>query len=104
MRFDTPIYFQRITQGEYDETTGNYAPDKIAEEKRFAAITDSSAETIKLVYGDLKQGALTIRLQGHYTKPFDCIRIGDGKKAKKYCASMSRQLRTKHVFVVSEVQ
>ena len=27
MRYDTPIYFQKVTQGEYDPTTGDYGED-----------------------------------------------------------------------------
>ena len=28
MRYDTPIYFQKITQGAYNPDTGNYGPDR----------------------------------------------------------------------------
>lgn len=100
MRFDTPIYFQTITPGEYDAETGNYAPDTIAETKRYASVTDSGTEMLKLVYGGLKQGSLTIRMQQPYKSPFEQIRIGD----KLYRVDMSRRLYTKQTFVVSEVQ
>lgn len=42
----------------------------------------------------------TVRLQMHYKKTFDRIRIGD----TLYKVDFERKLRTKHVFVVSEVQ
>lgn len=100
MRFDTPIYFERIQAGEYDASTGNYGEDTKTEEERLAAVTDSSTETMTLVYGSLKQGSKTIRLQNHYTKPFDSIRIGE----KHYRVDRERKLRVKHIFVVSEVQ
>lgn len=100
MRFNTPIYFQSVEQGEYNRDTGNYEPDTVTEEKRFASVTDSKTETLKLIYGDIKQGCLTVRLQNIYRKPFDKIRIGD----KLYRVDFSRTLRTKHIFVVSEVQ
>lgn len=32
MRYDTPIYFQKLTPGEYDPTTGNYGEDAISED------------------------------------------------------------------------
>ena len=32
MRYDTPIYFQKLTPGEYDPTTGNYGEDMISED------------------------------------------------------------------------
>ena len=100
MRFDTPIYFQSITPGEYDTSTGNYGEDTISEVMCRASVTDSTTATLTLVYGGLKQGSLTIRLQNHYNKPFDRIRIGD----KCYKVDAERRLRIKHTFVVSEVQ
>lgn len=104
MRFDTPIYFQRFTAGEYDPNTGDYGESKPNEEKRYASITNTGVATLNLVYGEIKQGSLTIRLQNHYNTPFDRIRIGDGENAKFYRVDMSRPLRVKHAFVVSEVQ
>lgn len=100
MRYDTPIYFQTLQQGEYDPETGNYAEDTVTEEKVFASVTDSRAETLKLVYGEIKQGCYTVRLQNIYKRPFDRIRIGE----KAYKVDFSRKLRLKHIFVVSEVQ
>lgn len=100
MRFDTPIYFQRIVPGEYDASTGDYGEDVTKEVQRWASVTSSGAETLNLVYGELKQGSLTIRLQSHYTEPFDQIRIGE----KVYRVDMTRKLRSKQTFVVSEVQ
>ena len=100
MRYDTPIFFQSVTQGEYDSSTGNYGSDDVSEEQLFAAVTDSSTKTMQMVYGGFKQGCLTIRLQNIYRKPFDRIRVGD----KLYREDFSRKLRTKHIFVVSEVK
>lgn len=100
MRFDTPIYFQSITPGAYDPETGNYAADTVTEVKRYASVTCPGIDTLNLVYGELKQGAFTIRLQNHYSTPFDRIRIGE----KVYRADWSRSLRVKNTFVVSEVQ
>lgn len=95
MRYDTPIYFQRITST-YNADTGNY-DDVIAEEKRWASVTDTGTDTLKLVYGELKQGSSTIRLQRPYPLSFDNIRIGD----KTFKADFSRHNKA---FVVSEVQ
>lgn len=100
MRFDTPIYFQTVKEGEYDPDTGNYAEDTVTEDKVFASVTDSRAETLNLVYGEIKQGCFTVRLQNIYRKPFDRIRIGE----KLYRVDYYRKLRLKHIFVVSEVQ
>lgn len=100
MRFDTPIYFERIKHGDYDTFTGNYGEDVKTEEVRYAAVTDTGTETMTLVYGALKQGSKTIRLQNHYTESFDAIRIGN----KRYRVDRERRLRAKHIFIVSEVQ
>ena len=99
MRFDTPVYFQRITS-DYDASTGNYGVSLLTEEMRRASVTDSGAQTLLLVYGELKQGSLTIRLQRPYDAAFDRIRIGN----KFYHVDFKRVLRLKQTFVVSEVQ
>lgn len=100
MRYDTPVYFQKITSGEYDPKTGNYADDAIEETMRYASIMDTGTVMLKLVYDGPKQGSLTIQIQNHYTESFDRIRVGE----KVYNVDFSRKLRMKHTFVVSEVQ
>ena len=100
MRCDTPVYFQAVKKGEYDPDTGNYAEDTVTEDKVFASVTNSTTETLNLVYGSIKQGSYTVRLQNIYKKPFDRIRIGE----KTYKVDFSRELKLKHTFVVSEVQ
>jgi hypothetical protein len=97
MRYDTPVFFQKMQPGEYDPKSGNYAEDHPIETRRDASVTDSGVNTMNLVYGSLKQGSLTIRLQRPYNEPFDKIRIGE----KQYRADFSRGQK---VFVVSEVQ
>lgn len=100
MRFDTPIFFRRKVKGPYDPTTGNYGPATTEEVVRYASVTNTGTETLNIVYGELKQGSLTVILQMPYTDPFERIRIGD----KYYRVDRERRLRTKHTFVVSEVQ
>lgn len=98
MRYDTPVYFQKITPGAYDPETGNYGPGSVVEEKRMASVTSTGMETMNLIYGQIRQDSLTIRLQNHYEKPFDRIRVGD----KVYRVDRARPLRLKYNFVVSE--
>lgn len=100
MRFDTPVYFQTIKAGEYDPTTGNRSEKTITEVERYASVTDTGDDTLNLIYGQIKQGAKTIRLQNHYEQSFDRIRIGK----KTYRVDKARRLRVKHIFIVSEVQ
>ena len=100
MRYDTPVYFQRITPGEYDPDTGNYADDIVEETLRYASVMNTGEDTLRLVYDGPKQGSLTIQIQNHYTEPFDRIKV----RNTLYNVDYSRELRTKQVFVVSEVQ
>lgn len=100
MRYDTPVYFQKIAPGEYDVSTGNYSEGPIEESLRYASVMDTTETTMRIVYGELKQGSLTIQIQNHYTEPFDRIRVG----GKVYSVDFSRKLRVKHTFIVSEVQ
>lgn len=100
MRYDTPVYFQKIVSGKYNSVTGDYGKDTVTEEKRYADVTDAGTDTLNLVYGGLKQGVRVIRLQRKYEGSFSRIRIGD----KTYRADFSRNLRSKQTFIVSEVQ
>lgn len=100
MRFDTPVFFQTMETGAYNPETGDYAPDTTIEEKRYASVTNTGTDTLNLVYGEIKQNSLVIRLQTPVFDPFDRIRIGD----KVYRVDMSRKLRNFQTFVVSEVQ
>lgn len=97
MRYDTPVYFQRVNAGAYDPNTGNYGADAVKEERRDASVTDATTAQLSLIYGGIKQGSLVIRLQRGYKMPFDRIRVGD----KLYKVDFARYLKT---FVVSEVQ
>ena len=74
MRYDTPIYFQKVVPGEYDESTGDYNDDAVEETMKFASVISTDADTITLIYGKIKQGILTVSLQRHYTDPYDRIR------------------------------
>ena len=100
MRFDTPIYFVKNAEMVYDETTGDYVTGEPEETKRFADITDTGANALQLVYGELRQGSKTVRIQEAYTEPFDRIRIGEDL----YKVDFTRTLRSKQTFIVSEVQ
>ena len=83
-----------------DEKKYFYYNDSVTETKQYASVTDSGTQTMLLVYGKIKQGSLTIRLQNHISEPFDRIRIGD----KHYSVDMMRTLCRMQVLIVSEVQ
>ncbi|MCC8039163.1 MAG: hypothetical protein LIP02_13675 [Bacteroidales bacterium] len=63
-------------------------------------MTDSRTEFLALQYGDLKEGNLIVRLQNHYSDPFDRVRIGD----KVYKSVSVRDLRHKKTLILAEVQ
>lgn len=100
MRYDREIYFQRIADSTYIPETGNYEPPEPVETKCWANVMDTQTETLRLVYGELRQGSLTVQLQQPYTGMFDRIRVGD----KVYSVDLRRRLRGKETFIVSEVQ
>lgn len=97
MRYDKPIYFQRVKPGEYDPIKGDYGEDTVNEEKRFASVTDTSTEMLNLLYGSIKQRSKTIRIQRPYEAPFDTIRIDNDV----YRVDLSRRDKS---FIVSGVQ
>lgn len=100
MRYDQPVYFQTNTPGAYDPSTGNYGDPGVQEIKKYASVMDTGTETMRIIYGEIRQGVLTIQLQNHYNEAFDQIRVG----RRIYGVDYSRKLKTKHVFVISEVQ
>lgn len=99
MRYDKTVYF--VTEGEkiYGPETGDYKDVQPVLVEKDAAVMDTQTETMRLVYGEIRQGSLTIHLQNHYDAPFDYIQYG----GKKYHVDYSRRLRVKHTFIVSEV-
>lgn len=99
MRYDRPIVFRKETPGEYDPTTGNYPEPTVQDVTVYGDVMATSSQTVQLVYGGLKEGAVTIHLQNHYTDPFDWILV-DGRK---YRADRRVRLRVKDAFICSEV-
>ena len=98
MRYDTPIYFQFIKCGAYNDKTGNYEEDELVEVKVYASISSSDIATLQAIYGEIKQGSFVVKVQRPFTEAFNSIRIGE----KIYKAD---HIKSKHkVFVVSEVK
>lgn len=100
MRYDTPIFFQRIVRGGYNAETGNYDKGSMSEVRVYASVMDTRAQTVLQIYGKLRQGSVTVQIQNAYDKPFDFIRIG----SRRYKVDYRRKLRVKETFILSEVQ
>ena len=49
MRYDKPVYFQKIIPGEYNPKTGNYGDDTVEETLRYASVMNTGEEQLRLV-------------------------------------------------------
>ena len=97
MRYDKKVYF--VTEGEeYNYDTGNYEPVELVKHEAWANVSDTGTERMRLIYGNLKQGAITVRIQGKYDEAFDYIQV-DGKK---YNVDAFRTFRNDQAFNLSE--
>lgn len=100
MRYDTPIYFEKLSPGVYDETVGDYGDPTVVSTKRLASVVNTSEKQMHLIYGGIREGSKTISLLNAYTEVFDRIRVG----SKLYTVDRRISLRTKQAFVCSEIQ
>lgn len=100
MRYDTPIYFEKLSPGVYDETVGDYGNPVVVSTKRLASVVNTSEKQMHLIYGGIREGSKTISLLNAYGEVFDRIRIGP----KLYTVDRRISLRTKQAFVCSEIQ
>ena len=100
MRYDTPIYFEKLSPGVYDETVGDYGDHVVVSTKRLASVVNTSEKQMHLIYGGIREGSKTISLLNGYGEVFDRIRVG----SKLYTVDRRISLRTKQAFVCSEIQ
>lgn len=98
MRYSTPIYFVKEGEDEYDYDTGNYVTTEPVKHEAWANVSDTGTERMQLIYGALKQGAVTVRIQGKYDETFDYVQVGD----KKYNVDAFRTFRNDQAFNLSE--
>lgn len=98
MRYDQRVYFVNEGEDEYDYTTGDYVTTDPIKEEVWANVSDMSTQRQALVFGSVKQGALTIRIQNKYEQPFDYIEVG----GQPYDVASSRTFRRDQAFGVSE--
>ena len=109
MRCDTQIYFvtdgaQELVTDPNSEAYGSYVTGKPKEVDRMADVTDTQTSTQQLVYGKLREGSVTVRLNGHHLEPFDHIRIIDRNTgvSKLFDVDAFRHLRQRSVFICHE--
>lgn len=100
MRYDKTIYFVKNGENVYNYDTGDYEESEPVKIARSANVTDLGYESVKLLYGELKQGAKVVRIVGHHYDDCDYIEI-DGKA---YLVQLERRLRQETTFQVVEKQ
>ena len=97
MRYDKKVYF--VTEGEeYNYDTGDYELVELVKHEAWANVSDTGTERMQLIYGALKQGAITVRIQGKCDEAFDYVEV-DGKE---YNVDAFRTFKNDQSFNLSE--
>lgn len=98
MRFDQKIKLVKEGTPIYNPQTGNYDSTEGTEQKLWVNVSDMTEERMSFLFGGLKQGAYTIRLQGQVLRKFDYVEMN----GKKYNVNQQRVLRRFTTLQVSE--
>ncbi|GAB2022421.1 hypothetical protein RyT2_14950 [Pseudolactococcus yaeyamensis] len=75
MRYDKPFYFVRHIGKTYDADLGEWVQGTSERIKKFANITPMGAERQRVIFGDVSNERLVVRLQRIYLKPYDLLEI-----------------------------
>ncbi len=101
MRYDKTISLYSDNRGWYNNETGDYEDDGGAFiDHAIASVNDASDQTVKLVYGEMREGVLMVHVP---TNDIDINTDYIEYKGKKYRIDKRRNLRFKTTFIVSEV-
>lgn len=110
MRCDTKIYFvsdaeKTLIDTPGAENYGEYEAGKAKEVEKYADVTDTQTKTQQVVYGMLREGSRTVRLNEAYTEAFDHIRIEDRETGRSalYDVDAKRIMRHRSTFICHEV-
>ena len=98
MRYDKRIYFVKEGEEVYDYDTGDYVTTEPIKHEARANVSRTGTERMQLIYGALKQGAITVHIQGKYDEAFDYIEVDD----KKYNVDAFKTFRNDQAFNLSE--
>lgn len=102
MRYDRKVWLVDEAEPEYDETTGDYADGAIERYYRDANVSDTGTEVMNMLYGKIKQGALTVRVQNGVESPYQYIEVDT--VGNKYRIDRVKRHRNELVLFVSESQ
>lgn len=102
MRYDRKVWFVNEKESAYDETTGDYTDPVVERIFRLANITTTGENSMVMLYGKIKQGAYTVRVQNGLEAPYQHIEID--AIGNNYLVDSKKQLRNDLVLKVSESQ
>ena len=78
MRYDKPLYFVSNVDKHYDAELGEWVQGQTSRVKKYGNITAMSANRQQVIFGDVSNKRLVVRLQRVYREPYDLLEI-DGK-------------------------
>lgn len=96
MRYDTKAVFQ-LVEDAYD-SNGDYTESVAEEHIEYCSVASTDIQTMHLVYGEIRQGSITMHLQNHIGYTFNRVVI-DGTA---YTVDQKLPLRVKTAYILSE--
>ena len=98
MRYDTKALFQ-LVEDTYD-SIGDYTETVKEQHTEYCAVQSTDLQTMHIVYGEIRQGSITISLQNYIGYAFNRIVIN----GVPYVVDQAYTLRTKKVYIASQWQ
>ena len=96
MRYDTKAAFQ-LVEDAYD-SKGDYTESVTEEHIEYVSVVNTDIQTMHLVYGEIRQGSITVTLQNYVGYTFNRIVINE----KNYTVDQAIDLRVKKAYILSE--
>lgn len=97
MRYDTKVIFQLVEDTYL--ANGDYSETVLEQHTEYASIQNTDAQTMHLVYGEIRQGSITLSLQNYVGYPFNRVLVN----GKPYTVDQSINLRVKKAYILSEI-
>lgn len=98
MRYDTKALFQYV-EDDYD-SIGDYAETVKEEHTEYVSIASTDIQTMHLIYGEIRQGSITMHMQNYVPYAFNRVVIND----VKYSVDQAFDLRFKKAYILSQCQ
>lgn len=96
MRYDTKVMFQQVENTYL--SNGDYAETVAEEHIEYASIQNTDIQTMHLVYGEIRQGSVTLSLQNYVGYTFNRVVIN----GVKYTVDQAIDLRVKKAYILSQ--